>query len=320
MDPTALPQYHIPINYQDWSIHMKTYLINQDVWCRIVELVFPNYDEANDFSSGDEPNNGNDQSMMDYYKTWRDKNSRALRAIQDACAPNIPPQIAGLTSAKLAWETLAKLDKFKQRGIPLTDPRYSNPVLDVNFGDYISETAADPPTTWDFQPRFGTSLLFYKPKGYETLISAIRKGDWGVISGFIQSDPKILASIISYDGNTPIHEAAAACQTEIARRMVQEMSEQDLGIQSSDGYTPLHLAASFGSIAIARFLVQKNKKLVQIRNVKGLVPVTMASILGKKDTTLYLYNSTPIELLYPESGDSGFLLLEFCIANRMLGK
>ncbi|KAJ4824939.1 hypothetical protein Tsubulata_050182 [Turnera subulata] len=76
-----------------------------------------------------EPNNNGNDQLMDH-KTWRDKNAMALRAIHASCAPTIPPQLVGVTSAKIAWETLAKLDQFKQRGITPSDPRYSNPLLD----------------------------------------------------------------------------------------------------------------------------------------------------------------------------------------------
>ncbi|KAJ4843942.1 hypothetical protein Tsubulata_017587 [Turnera subulata] len=250
------------------------------------------------------------------YSTWTGMNTIALRAIQDACSPYIPSQIAGATSAKIVWETLAKLDQFKQRGIPRTDQRYNNPLLDVNAG-YISGTTNPP--TWIYQPNLGTSLLSYETKNFGLVISAIKNGEWGAILSFIERDPRILTSIISQDGSIPIHQAATAHQTEIARRLVELMSEQDLEIQSSNGHTALHDAAHVGSTAIARFLVQKNKKLVQIQSVIGAIPVALASASGYKDTTRYLYNCTPIELLYPENGNNGFGLLQYCITNRMFG-
>ncbi|KAJ4826357.1 hypothetical protein Tsubulata_036289 [Turnera subulata] len=287
MDP-ALPQYHFPINYKDWSIEMRTYLINQDVWYRIVELALS--------TNNCEPNNNGNDQLMDH-KTWRDKNAMALRAIHASCAPTIPPQLVGVTSAKIAWETLAKLDQFKQRGITPSDPRYSNPLLDVNLVGYEAQ---------EFELSFGP------------LISAIWRGDWGAILGFIQSNPRILTSIISYNGHTPIHEATSACQAEIARRLVELMSEEELEIQSTFGHTPLHLAAHVGSTAIARLLIQKNKKLVQIPGVDGKIPVVVASGSGHKDTTRYLYSCTPIELLYPESLYGEVDLSLYCITNGML--
>ncbi|KAJ4841112.1 hypothetical protein Tsubulata_003747 [Turnera subulata] len=225
MDPTALPLCHIPINYQDWSTKMREYLLNKGVWYDIIEFF---------------TNQPNDDRKIDY-KTWRGKNAMALRAIQEACAPYIPPQVAGsgITSAKIAWETLAN-----------------------------------------------------------------HKG-WG-LECYIEGDQKILTSIVSQDGSTPLHEATTAHQTEIARRLVQKMLEQELEIQSSNGHTPLHDAAHVGSTAIARILVQKNKALVQIRSVIGAIPVALASAAGYEDITRYLYGCTPMELLYPESGINGF--------------
>ncbi|KAJ4838166.1 hypothetical protein Tsubulata_029903 [Turnera subulata] len=299
MDPTALPLYHIPTNYQDWRTKMREYLLKEGSWYNIIKF----------FS--DQPNH-------DDYKTWKDKNAKALHAIQDACGPNMPVQILALTSAKHAWETLAKLITFKQREITPGDPRSINPLLDVNAGYYISETTNPP--TWIPQPNLNTWLLSYEPpKDFTPLVSAIKEGDWNTVSAFISKDGKILTSIISSDGSTPIHEAATAHQTEMAQRLVQKMSEEDLEIQSSNGHTPLHDVAHVGSTPIARLLVQKNKKLVQIPSAIGSIPVALASASGNKDTTRYLYHCTPIELLYPESGMSGFVLLQYCITNRMLG-
>ncbi|KAJ4849202.1 hypothetical protein Tsubulata_050249 [Turnera subulata] len=296
-------EYPPKLNYQDWSTQMTAYLIAKDVWYGIIEF-FP-----------DEPNNVDLQKMD--YQAWRDKNATALQAIQASCVvPHteiavlyhqtsqtpayIHPKIGVVTSARAAWEILAKLHQFKQRGIAPLDQRYMNPLSDINVG-HLSETT-DPPTPI-YQPNLSQStLISYQPKKFIwPLASAITEGDWEAISAFIKDDPRILTSIISTNGGIPIHEAANARQTEIARRFMELMSPEDLEIQTPQGHTPLHYAAFAGSTTIARLLVQKNKKLLQVRNTEGgAIPVVAASVSGYEATTRYLYNCTPIELLYPE--------------------
>ncbi|KAJ4826356.1 hypothetical protein Tsubulata_036286, partial [Turnera subulata] len=145
-DDAAVPRlslfYEDHTHYKDWSTQMREYLLDKGVWYHIIEF----------FS--DQQQNYEHQRMD--YKTWKDKNAMALSAIQASCAaPYIPPQIAGLTSAKIAWETLAKLDQLKQRGIPPNDPRYNYPLSEFSIG-YISETTNPP--TWVYNPLVGKNL------------------------------------------------------------------------------------------------------------------------------------------------------------------
>jgi hypothetical protein len=44
----------------------------------------------------------------DDFKDWRKKNFMALHVIQISCGPEIGFEIIGITSAKTAWDTLAK--------------------------------------------------------------------------------------------------------------------------------------------------------------------------------------------------------------------
>jgi hypothetical protein len=79
-------------NYIAWSVQVKTYLMAQDLW-EIIEATTP-------------PPRLEDGE--DAFKAWSKKNSMALHVIQISCAPNTFFEIIEISSAKDAWDTLAK--------------------------------------------------------------------------------------------------------------------------------------------------------------------------------------------------------------------
>ena len=79
------------VNYELWSIQVKTYLVGQDLW---------------DVVEADEPS-ATDEAEI---KAWRKMNATALHAIQVSCESDALSVIKDITSAKSAWATLA--DEF----------------------------------------------------------------------------------------------------------------------------------------------------------------------------------------------------------------
>ncbi|KAJ4841290.1 hypothetical protein Tsubulata_028551 [Turnera subulata] len=104
-------------DYQYWSIQMKTYLSNKRLWDGIIEFTV-------------EPNGASSLT----YDAWRKQNFIALRAIQASFGQDRPYQIRRVVSAKIAWDILANLNKFKQEGIPPDDPLYEAPLSQLNLG------------------------------------------------------------------------------------------------------------------------------------------------------------------------------------------
>ena len=89
-------------NYDDWSACMKSYMLAQDLW----DFIEP----STGHQEGDQEV---DSKPIDHQegdsKTLRKKNAAALHAIQISCAPNILSRIRSITSAEVAWDTLANL-------------------------------------------------------------------------------------------------------------------------------------------------------------------------------------------------------------------
>ena len=84
-------------NYLEWSVLVKTYLRAKDLW-DIVE------------ATNEPPTPENEAA----FKTWSKMNDMALDGIQKSCAPATFIDIMEITSARIAWETLA--EKYKPKG------------------------------------------------------------------------------------------------------------------------------------------------------------------------------------------------------------
>ena len=84
-------------NYLEWSVRVKTYLMAQDLW-DIVE------------ATNEPPTPENEAA----FKVWSKTNAMALHVIQISCGPDTFSDIREITSARIAWDTLA--GKYKPKG------------------------------------------------------------------------------------------------------------------------------------------------------------------------------------------------------------
>ncbi|GLT47547.1 hypothetical protein SLA2020_212360 [Shorea laevis] len=156
---------------------------------------------------------------------------------------------------------------------------------------------------------------------YIELRRSICKGEWGGVKQFFVDHKYPLNTIILSD-YTALHVAIESGQDTIAEELVNMMSETDLemrkGRPGAEGHTPLSLAAWTGRTHVAKCLVQKKSKLLTIETNKGYIPVTVASSVGNKEMTKYLYSITPHDIYGPEKVIHGFRLIYWSIANKML--
>jgi Na+-transporting NADH:ubiquinone oxidoreductase subunit NqrC len=86
-------------NYVDWSVRVKNYLMAHHLWEIIEETTQPPMQEDDEAA----------------FKAWTKKNSMALHVIQISCGPDSFSEIIGISSAKVAWDSLAK--KFLHIGL-----------------------------------------------------------------------------------------------------------------------------------------------------------------------------------------------------------
>ncbi|GKV35975.1 hypothetical protein SLEP1_g44162 [Rubroshorea leprosula] len=272
-------------NYKEWSNCMRNYLLAQDLW----DVVEPN-DES--FSTDEEPT-----------ANWNRKNAAVLHALQISCAPGIFARIMGKTSAREAWEELAKIHDEKKNTWLLDGLQSSSRRLELR--------------------RFFEGIIpgkteHIKRSRSNTFLNAIFDGNWEEVLNLLeecpphQRNPQFMGQ-----GCSILHLAVGASgNVEVVKKLVQIMSEQEILSQDIDGCTALDYAVNFGATDIAACLTIANKKLLTIQDKKGRIPVVRACVQRFKETTVYLYFQT-LEFLAPDKGQDGSLLLHFCILNEM---
>ncbi|XP_060673750.1 uncharacterized protein LOC107404058 [Ziziphus jujuba] len=265
-------------NYVDWSVRVHTYLLAEDLW-DIVE-------------SNDEPPKPADHGNVDEnsdrvgaeYRAWRKKNAAALHAIQICCGPDAFSVIRDITSAKIAWETLAS--KFKPQLL-----RAKTMVSSESSRSEVTISSDD----------FNLNEPFY---------NAVWSGDWQATNEFIARNPDVVRARITYSGRTALHVAAINGDMSIVETLVDKMSEEDLEIKDINGFTALAIAATYNaSIKIAECMVRKNTKILII-HVIDMLPAALAFRYGHMKMGRYLYTVTPLDkLVLPQNGIDGATLI-----------
>ncbi|KAB1220599.1 hypothetical protein CJ030_MR3G015852 [Morella rubra] len=114
-------------NYANWSVSMKHYLLAHSLW-DIVETAM-------------EPPKAEDVGK---YEAWTEKNASALNAIGFSCELDIFSQIRKINSAKVVWDTLAKMYAQPSQGVlnSVVELRNSSSNILVTKEDKPSEAAA----------------------------------------------------------------------------------------------------------------------------------------------------------------------------------
>ncbi|KAI3883229.1 hypothetical protein MKX03_015379 [Papaver bracteatum] len=98
-------------NYDTWSVHMKTYLINQGLWGFLEET--ETLDDQGLWGFLEEHEILDDQGLRGFQEEPQIldqvKDEKALDAIKASCSPEVQAYILYINSAKHAWEELQKV-------------------------------------------------------------------------------------------------------------------------------------------------------------------------------------------------------------------
>ena len=154
---------------------------------------------------------------------------------------------------------------------------------------------------------------------YRPLCKAIEAGNLDDVKSFLHLHKDAINQKITEYGETALHLATSKGNTELVKELLKLMSDEGVEITDTDGFTALFTAAKIGATEIAELLVKKNEKSLSMPKA-GHIPVTVACTCGHKDTVLFLYSQTPLELLLREHGRYGALLLHQSIMHEMFGK
>ncbi|KAM0958610.1 hypothetical protein ACFX2I_023837 [Malus domestica] len=273
-------------NYEDWSFHFKTYLLAEDLW-EVVEETF-------------EPPRREDGEAE--FMVWRKNNAKVLHAIQTCCGDDTYFIIRCISSAKVAWDTLAEQLKPADQALENTEDEELNTGLKRNEEYYKSNG--------DF-----SEFPHHQP-----LIDAVAKGDWSSAKKYLTKHPDAIRERGSLSGSTALHMAVSMENEYMAKELVELMTEQDLEIEDANGVTAITLATLIVP-EVARCIIEKNKRLLCIPcNLQNMIPLIMACHGGHWGLARYLYSVTPLEALTStqDNCQTGADLISHCFSSKEL--
>ncbi|KAI5340571.1 hypothetical protein L3X38_019845 [Prunus dulcis] len=266
-NPPVLNQY----NYEDWSFRIKLYLLAEDLWDVVEATTEP-----------PKPEDGEAE-----FKAWRKKDAKALILIQNYCGSANYSLIWGTETAKAAWDTLAeKLNPAQEELFPLV------PREDLN----INPTSNDENESIHID-EFGLHQPF--------IVNVIR-GDWDLVKEYLSRNPEAIRERGSISGATALHLAVSYENVNMAKALVELMTEEDLEIQDANGATAMVYASNKGITELAKCMIEKNKKLISLPcPPDNIIPLVRAYSIGHWELARYLYSVTPLEALLQDDGCGG---------------
>ncbi|KAK1588780.1 hypothetical protein Q3G72_026939 [Acer saccharum] len=237
-----------------------------------------------DVVTGKEAKPEDEDETSPKYENWMRKNAMALHAIQVSCRADTMSKLRGHESAMFEWQLLAE-----KRYLPVAEGKRVVPV------EVIPEITE-----------------------YRTLYKAVEQGDFPTARDFIHNKPDAVRVKITFNGDTALHVAVMAGQSNILKWLIHKMSPQDLELKNAMGYTAFSIAAINGFQEMADKMLNKNAELVKVKDHHGLIPIVVASLYSSKDMVRYLYKKTPHEMLTPENPDrSGATLLNCLLTDEI---
>ncbi|KAJ9178512.1 hypothetical protein P3X46_010390 [Hevea brasiliensis] len=149
---------------------------------------------------------------------------------------------------------------------------------------------------------------------YLPLYNAALHGDWITAKRIFDSDSNALTAKILGLHETALHVSISAGHSiEFVKKLVDRMSADELGIKNKYGNTPLHYACVAGNTEAAKMLVKKNPRLPQERDSSNDTPLHRAAAYAHKETVQYLLLATKDEDPSPFANKDGVRLLNLLI-------
>ncbi|KAL6178374.1 hypothetical protein ACLB2K_049892 [Fragaria x ananassa] len=208
-------------NYEHWSLRVKTYLLAEGLW-KVIE------------AGGDPPKLEDDEEKFD---AWSRKNAKALHVIHITCGSGIFPFISETTSARVAWDMLARkflliyyyFGKGKDARSDSPTPVYGGRrVHEENIGTEGGEA-----TDAGHENKCANVALQEAFFGFFKNVRAV--DDWDEVMEFLKRHPEAVRMRYPKNGYTGLHIAAGTGASKAVEEMVQLMEEEDLEIKDNAG-------------------------------------------------------------------------------------
>ncbi|KAH6801436.1 hypothetical protein C2S52_001900 [Perilla frutescens var. hirtella] len=140
------------------------------------------------------------------------------------------------------------------------------------------------------------------------------EGDWLAAGLLLSRNPNLARDYVTEEGDRALHVAAAMKHEEFAKKLVDEMNEDDLLLLDGRGYTALCYAVASGAAKIVAALIIKNRKVITTRDKNNVTQLHKGVLCGKMEGVLVLLILTENENLAKEEW---FDLLLLTIRERM---
>ncbi|KAL6175820.1 hypothetical protein ACLB2K_052459 [Fragaria x ananassa] len=212
-------------------VYVKTCLLAAGLW-KVIE------------AGGDPPKLEDDEEKFD---AWSRQNAKALHVIHITCGSGIFPFISETTSARVAWDMLARkfllvyyyFGKGKDERSDSPTPVYGGRgVHEENIG-----TGGGGATD-------GMEAFF----GFFKNVKAV--DDWDEVMEFLKRHPEAVRMRYQKNGYTGLHIAAGTGAAKAVEEMVQLMEEEDLEIEDNT----VRVAVSCSNWEVANYLYRLTPK------------------------------------------------------------
>ncbi|CAL9767546.1 unnamed protein product [Musa acuminata subsp. burmannicoides] len=110
--------------------------------------------------------------------------------------------------------------------------------------------------------------------------SHIRHGRNDKLLDLVKRNPDRRVNLME---DTLLHIVIACGKTDLAKSLIGQMGAVHLKAKSWNGDTPLHVAAAVGDCEVATELVRNNKEIIRERNLKLETPLHKAALYGQRD-------------------------------------
>ncbi|KAG7946505.1 hypothetical protein I3843_14G042700 [Carya illinoinensis] len=255
-------------NYADWSVKMKNNLLAQGLW-DIVE-------------TGSEPPKLDDHVVE--YEAWRKMNDVALHAIQTSCGMDILSRINKISSAKIAWETLAEMFMELRR----REDDYAALVEAVRSGDWV--------TTRDFLKVHPTALTarILVTSGGTVLHAAVDAEQEHIVEELVNMISEHDLAMQDDLGHTALHETAISGNHGMAECVITK-NKSLVSVRNANGELPVAQAMGCGHKELARYLYSQTpfQDLVEDQDYDGASLLNRSIYARDLDMALDLMERCP---------------------------
>ena len=124
------------------------------------------------------------------------------------------------------------------------------------------------------------------------LVKYALKGNWIEAERILCEDRRLINAAITEGWRTVLHVAVGANHVHFVKELLKLLSKEDLELQDIKNNNAFCFAAANGNMEIVDLLLRRNQGLQTIRGVNGMTPLQLATLQGRFEMAMFLYEHT----------------------------